>query len=347
LYVNSRGIEGFEQYGILRVNGLYMHSFYIGDGIKEIPIVEITAPSVEVLSVSRDSVRDYELKNAIDEVVRRIMIDKKTALKKKENLFIKKYKGKKSDYEKRSELSDIERLIHTNFGKIREPTKKTADGIVLNDTALNLLKLLSDKKVESGGDSFEGFISNVSGDSALAMMEMDFKSESHMESAIKSLIWEPSFYVENEIPGYYPEAKFFPETMSSRIYMLGKTWLELVRFVNIQMGGKEHFMVGFVFSRDYKALYKTDNEGDQMILLNPFKFKNGSLSNENYTQSSDEDLRTMYALAIHECTHMIYGINYHDESFASAITEAFAACMPGVKKIQRIVKGIKRLKDRE
>ena len=63
------------------------------------------------------------------------------------------------------------------------------------------------------------------------------------------------------------------------------------------------------------------------------------------TQSSDDDLRTLYALAIHECTHMIHGLSYHDEAFASAMTEAFAMCMPGVKKIQRIVNGIRRLKD--
>lgn len=347
MYVGSRGIEGFEEYGIVRVNGLYMHSFYIGEGFEQIPIIEVTAPSIEVLSVSRDSFRDYDLRKAIDEVIKKIMIDKKSALKKKENLFIRKYKGRTSEYERDSSLSEIESLIHKNMGKFSQPTKVTKTGIVLDETVVQLLKIVSDQKVQAGGDSFENFISNISGESAEAMMEIDFQSESHMEYAVKSLIWQPSFYIENEIPGYYPNEKFFPETMSSRIYMLAKTWLELVRFVNIQMGGRDRFMVGFIFSRDYKALYRRDNEGDQMILLNPFKFKNGAVTNDNYTQSSDDDLRTLYALAIHECTHMIHGLSYHDEAFASAMTEAFAMCMPGVKKIQRIVNGIRRLKDRK
>jgi hypothetical protein len=53
------------------------------------------------------------------------------------------------------------------------------------------------------------------------------------------------------------------------------------------------------------------------------------------------DLKWLYALAVHECTHMADGIDYHDESFASAMTHNMARCAAGFTRAKRIVAGIK------
>ena len=340
LYVSKKPLPSVDNYGIVRVNGLYMHTFYIGEGFDVVPIIEITASSIEVLSLSRDDFRDLELRGKIDKLIRSIMVDKKSSLRKKENLFVRKYKSSTRKREKAYAATDT---TFSGFGKLSKVSAKTKEGMALTDDALKILQYVLESK--STGDSFESAVSNVSGESATAMMEVDFASESEMESAVKTLVWEPDFYIENEIPGYFPDPKFFPETMKNRIYMLAKAWTELVRFVLIQLGYSGEFIVGWIFSKDAVAAYKRDDDGDRMILLNPFKFVDNKITNDNYVVSSDTDLQSMYASAIHECTHMVYGITYHDEAFASAITRAFAKCIPGVKKIQRIVKGIKKFRE--
>jgi hypothetical protein len=82
-------------------------------------------------------------------------------------------------------------------------------------------------------------------------------------------------------------------------------------------------------------------------MLNPlFKYK-GTHETRQLNPERDEDLRLLYEIAIHECTHIADGITYHDEGFAAALTFNNAKCAPGWRKIRAISDSIKMRKASE
>ena len=178
---------------------------------------------------------------------------------------------------------------------------------------------------------------------AHVMLDQRFLGPNHLEAAVKQLVWEPDFFLVNEVEGYRVPKKFYPESMSPTILKLAKTWTELCRYVLMQLGSEEHFGVGFVFSEDAaaQAITDEDREGhtEKWIMLNPFKDVHAR--NEIWRPAQDQDLKWLYAAAIHECTHIADRISYHDESFARALTNNMAKCADGYRKIRQIAAGIR------
>ena len=149
-----------------------------------------------------------------------------------------------------------------------------------------------------------------------------------------------------EVEGWKVPKKFFPETMTPRVLKLAKVWTELCRFVLMQLGSSTPYGVGFIFDR--KIMAEADVESDEdaegddkltWLMLNPFR--DAPAASAIYTPSKDDDLRQLYASAIHEATHIADRIDYHDESFAVALTNNFAKCADGWRKIKTIVAGIR------
>jgi len=177
-------------------------------------------------------------------------------------------------------------------------------------------------------------------------LDQRFRGPNHIEAAIKQLVWEPDFYLKNNIEGWKVPKKFFPETMTPRVLKLAKVWTELCRFVLMQLGSSTPYGVGFIFDR--KIMAEADVESDEdaegddkltWLMLNPFR--DPRVVSAIYTPSKDDDLRQLYASAIHEATHIADRIDYHDESFAVALTNNFAKCADGWRKIKTIVAGIR------
>jgi hypothetical protein len=178
---------------------------------------------------------------------------------------------------------------------------------------------------------------------AHAMLDQHFLGPNHLEAAVKQLVWEPDFFLVNEVEGYKVPKKFYPESMTPTILKLAKTWTELCRYVLMQLGSEEHFGVGFVFSEDAaaQAITDEDREGrtEKWIMLNPFK--DVRERREIWRPAQDSDLKWLYAAAIHEATHIADRISYHDESFARALTNNMAKCADGYRKIRQIAAGIR------
>jgi len=178
---------------------------------------------------------------------------------------------------------------------------------------------------------------------ATAMLDQKFLGPNHLEAAVKQLVWEPDFFLVNEIDGFTVPKKFFPATMTPTILKLAKTWTELCRYVMMQLGSEEHFGVGFVFSDSMAAAAITDEDregrDERWLMLNPFKDMKSQT--EVWRPAQDHDLKWIYAAAIHEATHIADRISYHDESFASALTMNMAKCADGYRKIRQIAAGIR------
>ena len=186
---------------------------------------------------------------------------------------------------------------------------------------------------------------------------------SAVEAAVKQLVWEPDFLLVNSVPGYHVPKMFWPEGMSPSMKKLARFWAELCRFVLIQVGSPEPYGIGFIFDHGMLAAYQRDsNTKEHWLLLNPYRnpedvpTERGKKPTKDqlYGIVDDDDLNTLYSLAIHEVTHMADGIYYshcepedegiqkgsHDESFASAFTRNVARCAGKDKQIREIRKAV-------
>jgi hypothetical protein len=114
----------------------------------------------------------------------------------------------------------------------------------------------------------------------------------------------------------------------------------LCRLVLIQLGSRAQFGVGFVFASGTGAAAQT-HEDEKWLLLNPYTQTKRMETSEIWNPNDDDDLKTLYAFAIHEATHVADGIDYHDESFSSALTFNIAKTVGGLAQARKIATGVK------
>lgn len=164
-----------------------------------------------------------------------------------------------------------------------------------------------------------------------------------VEIMAKQLMWRPDFILINEKQGYVPPADYYPEFMSSRAVRLLRVWGELCRFALISLGYEGTYGIGFQFSDSAGAAHVIEGSSEvrNFLVINPLKvdIKKG----EQTTKMLDpkKDLDWLWAAAIHEVTHMVDDISYHDESFAAALTCNIAKTRRFFKHAKAIVDGIK------
>lgn len=322
---NARSLS----YMLVRTKGLFMFEIYIGDAIPGYVIAELTAPSIEILTANRDGFRDYQVKREIAKFGERVAKDTLSALRSKKGLIRQKFVGTGKFKAKQMAADAI-----VAVGPIHEPKNKS--GSQLSDAAVErVAAVLADRDERDS-------VGAVSVDTARVMLSTRILGSDHAESMVKQLVWQPDFYIVNDIENFKVPKKFFPETMTPTVRKIAATWTEMCRFVLIQLGSDSEFGVGFIFSESTLAGYLSDNdegESGQWLMLNPFK----KLQSRDmmWSPSHTADLQWLYAAAIHEATHMADGISYHDEAFAAALTKNMAKCADGFRKIKQIVGSIR------
>ncbi len=310
----------------VRARGLFMFEKYIGS-VPGYVVAELTAPSIDILTANRDGFRDWEVRREIDKLAEKIAKDNVTALARSRGLIRKKYEGQGKFRARERESEALAQIgpIETHEAPLDERTEQA----VLQAVAYY---------AEESARTESGVLRQMpSKETASAMLDQTFLGPEHVRAAIKQLVWEPDFFLINEIEEYKVPAKFKPETMTPTVLKLAKTWTELCRYVLMQLGSTEAYGVGFMFSTTVGAAYL--NEDGHWLLLNPFK--DVWDRRDIWKPTAQPDLKWLYAAAIHEATHLADGISYHDESFAAALTRNVAKCADGYRKIQKIVRGIK------
>lgn len=308
IYVSKVDYRG--NYLYVRVNGLFMFTQYVGETKGRQLIAEITAPSTEVLTKNRDGFRDNVLQRALGHLGERVAKDVQSALRTKAGMIRQKYEGAGKFEVLRREAAALSMV---------GPISPTEDGVTMDIDA----------------------VAQASGRMALSLTLLrgiELLGPNHVENAVRQLVWEPDFFLINEIENYRVPARFRPETMKPRVVKLVAVWTELCRFVLMQLGSKERFGVGLMFSEYYAAAYQPD-EDEHWLLLNPFKDMRGR--EKVWQPSNIDDRKWLYAAAVHECTHLADGIEYHDESFAAALTRNIAKTADGFRKVAGIVREIK------
>lgn len=352
---------------IVRTMGLYMFSTWVSDAVEGTLIVELTGPSIDLLTANRDGFRDRELKQSVERFANQLAADVKSALRKEKGLIRKKFKGTGKfqgapEHELKSEiLTHLEEVIPRSTEK-GQPMLSTEQVTVVKQViaarsggaaeaeegapAVRASRALS----EPGGES-AGFNFRVTPELAEAMLDGTvMPGTASIEAMVKQLSWEPDFYLVNEVEGFKVPKTFYPEHMSAHLRKLARLWAELCRFVLIQLGSSEAFGVGFLIDSDRGAEYRSEEEGDEhWLMLNPFKepkrlrYRSDDKkvdAEDLLSTTNDDDVAWLYAAAVHECTHMADGISYHDESFAAALTQNFAKTTGKDRQIRAIRKAV-------
>ena len=176
-----------QSYIYVRTRGLYMFSTYMG----EVPgylVAELIAPSIEILTANRDGFREWSVEHAIRKLGERIAKDNLSALAAGRGLIRKKYQGTGKFETRERAARALDHIGPYRAGGISSSDME-AVARVLDDYSRT-----EEKKVTTVAAS----------EVARAMLDQKFSGPDHLEAAIKQLVWEPDFYLVNEINGYKP-----------------------------------------------------------------------------------------------------------------------------------------------
>lgn len=329
---------------LIRINGLYMFNHWLDSSIPGTVFVELTGRSVDLLSANRDSIRDYELRQGIDAFRSRLSKDTKSALKAKRNLFTTRFKGA-GLLDAKVEQDEMAGALMIGAGAAKTKSRSAKEGEV--EVTDQQARVIEELLTKFGGDGVPTLNEDdnaidlgIAPPSLVGAFVSFVSNEVQYEHALKQLAWKPDFLVTNEEEGYKVPAKFMPSGMTPTTLKLAKVWSELCRLVLIQLGSRSRFGVGFVFSSEMAAAAQT-HDGEGWLLLNPFANPKRMESSELLNPNDDDDLKKLYAYAIHEATHIADGINYHDEAFSTALTHNLAKTMGGLAQARKIAAGIK------
>lgn len=324
-----------QSYIYVRAKGLFMFQVYVGE-VPGFILAELTAPSIEVLTANRDGFRDYHVGRAIDQFGEKIAKDNLSALKSKQGLIRQKFEGTGKFHAKERASKLLEQVGPYEAGALSEQATASIAAVVED--------LAAREEAAAGGRPDADLLQSIPSVTVThVLLDQRFLGPDHVEAALKQLVWEPDFFVVNEIEGWRVPKKFFPATMTPTVLKLARTWVELCRYVMMQLGSDRAFGVGFVFSEDAAAQAITDEDRDgnaeAWIMLNPFR--DPRARRNLFRPAQDADLKWLYAAAIHEATHIADRISYHDESFAAALTRNMAKCADGYRKIRALAAAIR------
>lgn len=332
-------------------SGLFMFKVFAPSSFQGVLVVELVQKSVDLLTENRDGLK-IELSDALTRFTNELAADTMSKLRPKKNLFRQAYRSiGKGEKDYRSVDANV--AMSWALGSF-DPEGREGIGFSeeQKETILQALKgqgfpaTFAEQGLgdESAGDSGGAFSAvtvagGAWGEMKVRFVEMDLRAPldairahltagvrdaKHAEQAIRLMASEPDFVISNEWEDWKPGAKFEPHLMSGKVLQLARFWKELVRWVLIQLGSSVSFNVGFGFDENFGAYCASSSQpgASHSIVLNPFKEL--SPTGPMYDLSNDDDVKSLFALAVHECVHAAAGCNVHDEAFASAFTRYVA-----------------------
>jgi len=338
---------------LVRSNGIYHFSIDIDSAVPGLLILELTGRSIDLLTANRDGFRDAEIRREVSTFVNKVAKDVRSALKKKAGAMRTVFKGTEGKFEAKIEDVRREVLASAEFKKQKGKLDKSEIERVARTVEVIFEERVREIEVEDAGENEDERIPHhdqrppemrPDAEIARTLLSIDMNGPAHVEAALKQLAWAPDFYIINEEPDspswrettvWKVPKRFLPAHMTPGLRRLARLWAELCRLVLIQLGSERPFGVGWVFSEGTQAAFTRD-QGQDWLLLNPFRL--GSMDRGKLWSTSEEDLDTLYALAIHECTHLANGVIHHDEAFSSALTYNIAKTLGG----QRLARAVRR-----
>ena len=160
-----------QSYMYVRTRGLYMFSNYIGE-VPGFVLVELIAPSIEILTANRDGFRDYHLSSTIEKFAERIAKDNLSALKSKAGLIRQKFEGTGKFHARERASRVLEQIGLDSTGEL---SAQNADAIVHTMSSY----------ARGEEDRLQSTPSAVV---AHVMLDQRFLGPNHLEAAVKQLV---------------------------------------------------------------------------------------------------------------------------------------------------------------
>lgn len=326
---------------LVRAHGIYMHERYLSSDVPGTVIVEITGRSVDVLNANRDGFRDYSIRNSLDALQNELASNTISALKKRGNLMRERFVG--TGGFRAALAAAVESIGNMNpegwvKGKrlpaLRLPALSPGQVDRLLDGLTSVGQIADD-------DDGSGINLRPTAESVRAIAQTPMLGPAHVEALTRQCAWTPDFFIVNEEEEFRVPVAFRPAKMSPSLRKLARFWAELCRFVLVQLNCGKEYGVGWIFSSAIAA-HLREHDMD-WLLLNPATDMSRVLLHgrtEIYKLSDPDDVKMLYAAAVHEATHMADGITYHNESFTSALTRNFAITANRGREIEAIRRSV-------
>jgi len=346
----------------VRVNGLYMFSVWLGKPIKgRQPIVEITGNSVDVLTDNRDGIRDPALRYHLQAFVQEISSDRKSAFRPKNKIRFEIFEGSgKFQLSKDSPEEKVKKMIDVLETKDSESASDEKDTVwgskrggveILEESRVRIASAIGEPIESTAKGALD--LTPTASAADLMLKSVSFRNRKDIENAMHPLAWQPDFLIMNETDSFKTPPNLKPDRMSVKVKNLAKFWAETVRFIFMQMKCPTAYGVGWLLEfgdeDSYPAARYMRYDCENWILLNPYKtWKTVDQRNPRKMKASDlfstsdpDDRAAIYAMAVHEVTHVTSGCTTHDEDFASALTRTMQIAIPGYAKMSGIAKAMR------
>jgi hypothetical protein len=300
LYMDTE--NGWDESISVRINGIWMHNWYIGETLKNAEAkltLELNQKSLEFLTSNRDGMK-WEPKRKAEKFLEEIMLDRVSTLKPDTVEIVATVPGEDDAEIREEDVDEIFNEVHWN--KVSPELLKMMAKIALQQ---GLDPKLTTSRITTGIDD-----------------DMDFGDK---ESFLKFVGYKSSFLTKCE-KGDLTEMRKFLTTKRART--LASMWTETIKQVLLDNHIYGRFSTGFMTgeslasytSEKDSTIVSRDEQGEfefsgtiknkKVFLLHPYKiFEKYSLSNRKILGLKIKQI------AIHEVTHFYEG--YHHESYSS------------------------------
>lgn len=341
VYYNKKAEKQYKVY--VRAKGILMFTKDASNVPGSI-IIELDKPSIELLAVSRDNFLNSRLISSLDAFLYELASEQTQALRKKYGLVNIVFRGEEGVYVAERKASVLKDKLLDSVGYV-SPTNGELDTQQMENILITIADAQEQKRLQAQAHKVLDFSTQPQAAEVL-MKSIEFAGGNQVEAALAQFAWTPDFYLLNEYEGYTVPKKLRPEKMTAPLRKLAHFWAELCRFTMIMLNSKRTFGIGFVVSDDVQAQYAR-YEGTDWLMINPFRGGHfgGSMRRslddfDIFDISKKDQAEYIFSLAVHECTHMVNGLHYHDAEFAAFLTGNFADTYKGLQFLPAIKRAV-------
>lgn len=337
-----------------RVKGLYLWSSYTSEKVHGNIIIDFTIKTTSILSDNRDSIRNKELRDKIEKWITELTEDPRNKIRgytKKQTII---YKGEGGSLKAPSRPTALAAAREISEIQYRGLTKN-AEAKAIDEIAEKAARVVEQLELSNGAQSPVKISIDIAKKLISYEAKNTLKEQSKVEliDAISRAMFVPEYvlHVDDDLAeeGYKVHEKFKPEKLTIELKKIIAVWAEMVRLIFMMKGSNLEYAVGFVFSeevdglhmpREYTKRMSDGLDADGAVLINPYCFDRFDRS-KLIDVSEPMQLEKMWAICVHECTHMIDRLQQHDEAYASMLTSNIgivARVYPLVEAIVDVVK---------
>ena len=330
---------------------LAMFTQRISNKVGRVVVLELQSHSVKYLKASRNDA-DGWFRYEMLELIQKLNINPRSAIKGPEK-YQKIFWGPDGNY--RARIKAAERADAIKSAAVLGPTGEVGGGLsgeqaeTIEDAVERVRgEVQKEEREKSKWEKEEDkkektFQPATEAATKVIVQEAGIDTPEQQEALVRQLVWTPNFFLYSDIDGYKVPRKYRPVTMGKGPKELMEAWVEICRYVLVLLGCPFQYGVGYIFSDSTAAAYtyQGDENGPNThwLLLNPHKDFKEILTGKPplWNLKKEEDLRWVYACAVHEATHMANGISDHDEEFTSAFTHNIAKCADGFTRVKELL----------